>query len=136
VVVFLVQVPVIPNNPAAPAQGLIWKPAVVCDRKRASKSRAPLVFGMTSKGQTIMFKKIPALKTNQQTEDLLIVLTYRNMTFQSSKQRSLSSLPKNQRLNMRLPSSLLEAVKKKAKAKGLHYQRYIRATLEKGVGEK
>jgi predicted DNA binding CopG/RHH family protein len=37
---------------------------------------------------------------------------------------------------MRLPSSLLEAVKKKAKAKGLRYQRYIRATLEKGVGEK
>jgi predicted DNA binding CopG/RHH family protein len=43
---------------------------------------------------------------------------------------------KDERINMRLPSSLLTAVKKKAKAEGLPYQRFIRATLEKAVGGK
>ena len=43
---------------------------------------------------------------------------------------------KDERINMRLPSSLLVAVKAKAKAAGMPYQRFIRATLEKAVSGK
>jgi predicted DNA binding CopG/RHH family protein len=36
-------------------------------------------------------------------------------------------------LNMRLPQSLLEALKAKAKAKGIPYSRYVRLLLESNV---
>jgi predicted DNA binding CopG/RHH family protein len=36
-------------------------------------------------------------------------------------------------LNMRLPQSLLEALKAKAKAKGIPYSRYVRLLLESDV---
>jgi len=41
--------------------------------------------------------------------------------------------PKEAALNMRLPGALLEAVKAKAKAKGVPYARYIRMLLEADV---
>ena len=34
---------------------------------------------------------------------------------------------------MRLPEQLLEAVKKRAKLRGIPYQRFIRETLEKAI---
>lgn len=83
-----------------------------------------------------MLKKIPVLKTNQQTEDFVDQADLSEYDLSKFKTTKFEFAAKDQRLNMRLPSSLLEAVKKKAKAKGLPYQRYIRATLEKAVGEK
>ncbi len=83
-----------------------------------------------------MFKKIPALKTNQQTEDFINRADLSDYDLSKFKTTKFEFAAKDQRLNMRLPLSLLEAVKKKAKSKGLPYQRYIRATLEKAVEEK
>ena len=37
------------------------------------------------------------------------------------------------RVNMRLPEPLLEAVKERAQARGIPYQRFIREALEKAV---
>jgi predicted DNA binding CopG/RHH family protein len=41
--------------------------------------------------------------------------------------------PKSAALNMRLPTSLLAALKAKAKAKGVPYTRYVRMLLETDV---
>jgi predicted DNA binding CopG/RHH family protein len=41
--------------------------------------------------------------------------------------------PKAAQLNMRLPASLLEAVKASAKARGIPYTRFVRETLEHAV---
>ena len=41
--------------------------------------------------------------------------------------------PKTAALNMRLPQGLLEALKVKAKAKGIPYSRYVRLLLESDV---
>ena len=41
--------------------------------------------------------------------------------------------PKAASLNMRLPRSLLDALKAKAKAKGIPYTRYVRMLLEQDV---
>jgi predicted DNA binding CopG/RHH family protein len=41
--------------------------------------------------------------------------------------------PKAASLNMRLPTSLLDAVKAKAKANGVPYTRYVRMLLEMDV---
>jgi predicted DNA binding CopG/RHH family protein len=83
-----------------------------------------------------MLKKIPHLKTDQQTEDFIGQDDMSGYDLSKFKTTKFEFAAKDQRLNMRLPLSLLEAVKKKAKAKGLPYQRYIRAALEKAVGEK
>jgi predicted DNA binding CopG/RHH family protein len=83
-----------------------------------------------------MLKKIPLLKTDQQVEDFIEKADLSKYDFSRFKPTKFEFAAKDQRLNMRLPLSLLDAVKKKAKAKGLPYQRYIRATLEKAVGEK
>jgi predicted DNA binding CopG/RHH family protein len=83
-----------------------------------------------------MRKKIPTLKTDKQVEDFIDQADVSEYDLSKFKATKFEFAAKDQRLNMRLPSSLLEAVKKKAKAKGLPYQRYIRAELEKAVGEK
>lgn len=41
--------------------------------------------------------------------------------------------PKAAALNMRLPQNLLDALKQKAKAKGMPYTRYVRLLLEHDV---
>jgi predicted DNA binding CopG/RHH family protein len=41
--------------------------------------------------------------------------------------------PKEAALNMRLPGALLDAVKAKAKAKGVPYARYVRMPLEADI---
>ena len=41
---------------------------------------------------------------------------------------------KSERVNMRLPKPLLDAVKAAASARGMPYQRFIRQTLEQAVG--
>jgi predicted DNA binding CopG/RHH family protein len=40
---------------------------------------------------------------------------------------------KSSRVNMRLPAPLLEAVKERARARGIPYQRFIREALERAV---
>jgi predicted DNA binding CopG/RHH family protein len=40
------------------------------------------------------------------------------------------------RVNMRLPEPLLAAVKERAKARGIPYQRFIREALEQAVARK
>jgi predicted DNA binding CopG/RHH family protein len=42
--------------------------------------------------------------------------------------------PKTDRVNMRLPAGLLDAVKARAAREGMPYQRYIRRVLEEAVG--
>lgn len=44
--------------------------------------------------------------------------------------------PKAASLNMRLPASLLDAVKAKAKARGIPYTRYVRMLLETDVARR
>lgn len=43
--------------------------------------------------------------------------------------------PKAAALNMRLPASLLDAVKTRAKAKGIPYTRYVRMLLETDIAQ-
>ena len=46
-------------------------------------------------------------------------------------------MPKSERVNMRFPTELLNAIRAKAAAQGMPYQKSIRAALERAVmGEK
>ena len=43
---------------------------------------------------------------------------------------------KSARINMRLPETLLNAVKAKAQARGIPYQRFIREAIERAVADR
>jgi predicted DNA binding CopG/RHH family protein len=83
-----------------------------------------------------MLRKIPIMRTDKEAEDFVDNADLSEYELPGFKRVKFELAAKDQRLNMRLPLSLLEAVKKRAKAEGLPYQRYIRAALEKTVGEK
>ncbi len=65
-------------------------------------------------------KKIPRLKT-----DKLDFSQFKPVHFEFEK--------KDEQINMRVPKPLLEAVKARAKARGVPYTRFIRETLERAI---
>ncbi len=79
-------------------------------------------------------RSVPVLKTDAEAEafldqDLstLDPAQFRPMRFES--------LPKSARITMRLPEPLITALKARAKARGIPYQRLIREALEREVSD-
>jgi predicted DNA binding CopG/RHH family protein len=85
-----------------------------------------------------MLKKLPILKTDKEAEDFVdnADLSEYDLSGFVPFKFKFEFAAKDERINMRLPSSLLGAVKAKAKEAGMPYQRFIRATLEKAVSGK
>jgi predicted DNA binding CopG/RHH family protein len=80
-------------------------------------------------------KKVPVLKTDAEAEAFLDQ-DLSDLDFSQFKPMRFEFQPKTERVNMRLPAELLEAVRRKAEAEGMPYQRFIRATLERAVAGK
>jgi predicted DNA binding CopG/RHH family protein len=80
-------------------------------------------------------RKVPVLLTDEEAEAFLDQ-DLSDLDFSQFKPVQFEFAAKDERINMRLPSSLLSAVKAKAKEAGMPYQRFIRATLEKAVSGK
>jgi predicted DNA binding CopG/RHH family protein len=80
-------------------------------------------------------KKIPILKTDAEAEAFLDQ-DLSDLDFSQFKPARFEFQPKTERVNMRLPAELLEAVRRKAEAAGMPYQRFIRAALERAVSAK
>jgi predicted DNA binding CopG/RHH family protein len=83
-----------------------------------------------------MLKKMPILKTDKEAEDFVDNADLSEYDLSGFVPFKFEFAAKDERINMRLPSSLLGAVKAKAKEAGMPYQRFIRATLEKAVSGK
>jgi predicted DNA binding CopG/RHH family protein len=77
-------------------------------------------------------KKFPILKTDEEAEAFL-EQDLSEYDFSQFKPVKFEFLPKEERVNMRLPAALLKAVREKAEAAGMPYQRFIRAALERAV---
>lgn len=80
-------------------------------------------------------KKFPVLKTDEEAEAFL-EQDLSEYDFSEFKPVKFEFLPKDARLNMRLPPALLKALREKAEAAGMPYQRFIRAALEQAVSRK
>jgi predicted DNA binding CopG/RHH family protein len=80
-------------------------------------------------------KKVPVMTTDAEAEAFLDQ-DLSDLDFSQFKPVKFEFAAKDERINMRLPSSLLNAVKAKAKAAGMPYQRFIRAVLEGAVSGK
>ena len=83
------------------------------------------------KKQTI--KAMPSLKSDEEAEQFVDSSDLSKYDLSGFTQVKFEFEPKTTAVNMRLPQSLLTAVKIKAKAEGMPYSRYIRFVLEQAI---
>jgi predicted DNA binding CopG/RHH family protein len=74
-------------------------------------------------------KRVPEFKTDAEAEAFL-EQDLSDLDFKQFKPIRFEIVKKEAALNMRLPAVLLDAVRAKAKAKGIPYSRYVRMVLE------
>ncbi|TVR45382.1 MAG: ribbon-helix-helix protein, CopG family [Rhodobacteraceae bacterium] len=79
-------------------------------------------------------KSVPVLTTDKDAEDFLDQ-DLSALDFTQFKPMRFETLPKSARITMRLPEPLIAALKAKAKARGIPYQRLIREALERALDE-
>ena len=78
--------------------------------------------------------QVPPLKTDEAAEAFL-EQDLSALDFRQFQPARFEFEAKSARVNMRLPGSLLAAVKARADARGIPYQRLIREALERAVSE-
>jgi predicted DNA binding CopG/RHH family protein len=76
-----------------------------------------------------MSKKVPEMTTDEEAERFLEA-DLSDLDFSQFKRDQFEFEAKDAQISMRLPRSLLRAVKSQAKARGIPYQRRIREMLE------
>jgi predicted DNA binding CopG/RHH family protein len=79
-----------------------------------------------------MKKSVPNLKTDEQAEEFL-AQDLSELDFAQFRPVHFEFEKKDEQINMRVPRSLLNAVRKRARERGIPYTRYIRETLERAV---
>jgi predicted DNA binding CopG/RHH family protein len=80
-------------------------------------------------------KSLPSLRSDAEAEQFVAQADLTKYDLSGFKPMRFEIAPKEAALNMRLPGALLEAVKAKAKAKGVPYARYVRMLLEADVAQ-
>ena len=79
-----------------------------------------------------MPRHAPKLTTDEEAESFL-AQDRSGLDFAQFKPATFEFAPKSERVNMRLPKTLLDAVKQSATDAGMPYQRFIRHVLERAV---
>ncbi len=79
-----------------------------------------------------MPKKVPAMKTDEEAEAFL-ARDLSDLDFSQFKPLQFEFGKKEAQLNMRVPRPLLDAMKDRAKARGIPYTRYIRMLMERDI---
>lgn len=83
-----------------------------------------------------MKKKIPDFKTDAEAEAFVDRANLSDYDLSGFRPARFEFKAKDERVNMRLPADLLNAVRTKAAEQGMPYQRFIRAALEQAVAGK
>jgi predicted DNA binding CopG/RHH family protein len=81
-----------------------------------------------------MKRKVPRMTTDEEAEAFL-EQDLSDLDFSQFKPVKFEFQPKAARLNMRLPVPLLDAVRARAKARGVPCTRFIREVLERATNE-
>jgi predicted DNA binding CopG/RHH family protein len=79
-----------------------------------------------------MKRKVPKLTSDAAAERFL-EQDLSNLDFSQFQPIKFEFDKKDARINMRLPGALLDAVKLRARARGVPYQRFIREALEAAI---
>lgn len=75
-------------------------------------------------------KPMPSLRSDKAAEDFVSEADLSQYDLSGFQPMRFEIAPKAAALNMRLPAALMDAVRAKAKAKGVPYARYVRMVLE------
>ena len=80
-------------------------------------------------------RKVPVLSTDEEAEAFLIE-DLSDLDYSQFKRHHFEFEKKEAQVNLRVPEGLLEAVKDRAKQKGMPYTRYIRLLMERDIAQK
>jgi predicted DNA binding CopG/RHH family protein len=80
-----------------------------------------------------MKKRIPSFRSDKEAEAFVDTADLTEYDLSGAKLVRFEFEKKGARINMRMPEPLLKAVKDRAKARGIPYQRFIREALEQAV---
>lgn len=78
-------------------------------------------------------KKLPVLKTDEEAERFVDTSDLAEYDLSGFRPMRFEFEKKAAQLNMRMPRPLLDAVKVRAKARGIPYTRYIRELIERDI---
>ena len=81
-------------------------------------------------------KQFPDLGSDEEAEDFVANADLTEYDWSGFQRVHFELQPKTERVNMRLPKSLLDAARAKAAAEGIPYQRLIRRALERELAPK
>lgn len=80
-------------------------------------------------------KKLPVLKTDEEAERFIETADLSEYDLSGFRPVHFEFEKKAAQLNMRVPAALLDAVKARAKLRGIPYTRYIRQLMERDVAQ-
>ena len=80
-----------------------------------------------------MKKKIPTFKTDKEAEGFVDTADLSKYDLSGLKPVQFEFEKKSTQLNMRVPKSLLEAVKERSAVRGIPYTRFIREAVESAL---
>jgi predicted DNA binding CopG/RHH family protein len=83
-----------------------------------------------------MKKKLPRFRSDKAAEDFVEKADLTEYDLSAMRPIRFEFQPKSERVNMRLPRQLLDAVRASAARAGVPYQRFIRQALEDAVQRK
>jgi predicted DNA binding CopG/RHH family protein len=81
-----------------------------------------------------MKRKVPRLRTDEEAEAFL-AQDLSDLDFSQFKRVHFEFEKKSAQLNMRVPKPLLDAVKRRAKARGIPYTRFVREAMERALAQ-
>ncbi|MFZ5929621.1 MAG: CopG family antitoxin [Pseudomonadota bacterium] len=81
-----------------------------------------------------MKRKVPRLRTDEEAEAFL-AQDLSDLDFSQFKPQRFEFEKKTAQINMRVPKPLLDAVKQRAKARGIPYTRLVREAMELALAE-
>src|ERR1700683_2288632 len=100
---------------------------------RASSSARSALVTCIGKRLRTMKKKLPKLRSDEEAETFVAKSDLTEYDLSGMRIMRFEFQPKSERVNMRLPRPLLDAVKASAAKAGIPYQRFIRQVLEVAV---
>lgn len=83
-----------------------------------------------------MKKKLPRFRSDKEAEDFVEKVDLTEYDLSAMRPIRFEFQPKSERVNMRVPRQLLDAVRASAAKAGVPYQRFIRQALEDAVQRK
>ena len=80
-----------------------------------------------------MKKTLPAFETDTEAQDFVDTANLAEYDLSGGTVVQFEFEPKSAHVNMRVPQPLLDAVKERARARGIPYTRFIRQLMEREV---